>query len=40
VAVEVLVQVHLAEHHQAELEDQVAVELEEIFQLEMEQQEL
>jgi ABC-type proline/glycine betaine transport system permease subunit len=40
VAVQVLVQVHLAEHHQVELEDQVAVELEEICQLELEQQEL
>ena len=39
-AVEVLVQVHLADTLQVELEDQVAVELEEICQLETEQQEL
>tara|TARA_R100001224_G_C3961931_1_gene129457 strand:+ start:103 stop:297 length:195 start_codon:yes stop_codon:yes gene_type:complete len=40
VAVEVPVQVHLADTLQVELEDQVAVELEEIFQVELEQQEL
>ena len=39
-AVEVPVQVHLADTLQVELEDQVAVELEEIFQVELEQQEL